>query len=366
MEEKSGNMIKLTAFNYAIWKPKMEDLLYIKDLWRPIVIPMEEPTPTSKEVDPVTKDKSASSSGGKPTIMSESEWMVLNRKCAAQIRQWIDKSIFQNFANEHDAGVLWQKLEKMYARTTAQNKANHMRRLVNLKYEDGSSVSEHMSEFQGIVDQLNSMKMTLDDELQALLLLSSLPKSWDTLVVSVSNSAPDDEIIIIQSDDSINHASQDSTWVVDSGASYHVTACQDLFTSYSTGNFGFVKMGNDGTSKITGMGNIYLETNVGCTLLLKDVRHVPDMRLNLISTSKLDDEGYSNFFSNGKWKLTKGNLVVAKGEKTCSLYITQSKLCRGEVNVTGKGVTTELWHKRLGHMSKKGSRFSLESNSYWE
>ena len=35
-------MIKLTAFNYAIWKPKMEDLLYIKDLWKPIVMPKEE------------------------------------------------------------------------------------------------------------------------------------------------------------------------------------------------------------------------------------------------------------------------------------------------------------------------------------
>ncbi|CAL9119146.1 unnamed protein product, partial [Musa textilis] len=34
------------------------------------------------------------------------------------------------------------------------------------------------------------MKISLDDELQALLLLSSLPESWETLVVSLSNSAP--------------------------------------------------------------------------------------------------------------------------------------------------------------------------------
>ncbi|KAI5345013.1 hypothetical protein L3X38_012890 [Prunus dulcis] len=37
---------------------------------------------------------------------------------------------------------------------------------------------------------LTNMKMVLDDELQALVLLSSLPDSWDTLVVSLSNSAP--------------------------------------------------------------------------------------------------------------------------------------------------------------------------------
>lgn len=34
------------------------------------------------------------------------------------------------------------------------------------------------------------MKMVLEHELQALLLLSSFPDNWDTLVVSLSNSAP--------------------------------------------------------------------------------------------------------------------------------------------------------------------------------
>jgi hypothetical protein len=34
------------------------------------------------------------------------------------------------------------------------------------------------------------MKLVLDDEVQALLMLSSLPESWETLVVSLSNSAP--------------------------------------------------------------------------------------------------------------------------------------------------------------------------------
>ena len=40
------------------------------------------------------------------------------------------------------------------------------------------------------------MKMVLDDELQALLLLSSLPDSWETLVVTISNSTPDGKVTI--------------------------------------------------------------------------------------------------------------------------------------------------------------------------
>ena len=49
--------------------------------------------------------------------------------------------------------------------------------------------------------------------------------------------------------------------------------------------------------------------------MLKDVRHVPDIRLNLISIDKLDDKGFINSFGESKWKFTKGFLVVARGNK---------------------------------------------------
>ena len=49
---------------------------------------------------------------------------------------------------------------------------------------------EHISSFQGIVNKLVARKMNIDDEMQASLLLSSLPDSWETLVVTVSNSTP--------------------------------------------------------------------------------------------------------------------------------------------------------------------------------
>ncbi|KAK8695954.1 hypothetical protein V6N13_001096 [Hibiscus sabdariffa] len=49
---------------------------------------------------------------------------------------------------------------------------------------------EHLNNFKGLVNQISKMEMKIDDELQASLLLSSLPESWDTLVVTLSNSAP--------------------------------------------------------------------------------------------------------------------------------------------------------------------------------
>ncbi|KAK4438639.1 Retrovirus-related Pol polyprotein from transposon TNT 1-94 [Sesamum alatum] len=54
-------------------------------------------------------------------------------------------------------------------------------------------------------------------------------------------------------------------------------------------------MGNEDTYQIVGRGDIILSSNVGCQIILKDVRHVPDMRLNLVSVGKLDNDGSSHF-----------------------------------------------------------------------
>ena len=57
---------------------------------------------------------------------------------------------------------------------------------MRLKYTDGDSIMVHISTFMGLVNQLASVKFPLDDAMQALLLLCTLPESWDNLVVSLS------------------------------------------------------------------------------------------------------------------------------------------------------------------------------------
>ena len=110
------------------------------------------------------------------------------------IRLHINHNIFHHVANDKVAFDLWQKLESMYERKTTVNKASVIKQLAKLEYRDGSSVIEHLNVFQGHINQLIAMKINLDDEVQALLFLSSLPGSWNTLVVSLSNSAPDGKL----------------------------------------------------------------------------------------------------------------------------------------------------------------------------
>ena len=112
----------------------------------------------------------------------------MHRKIVNYIRQWVDQSVYHRVAQETRADVLWKKLESMYERQTALNKIFLIRRVVNLKYKNRSNMIEHLNDFQGLVNQLSAMKLAFDDEIQVLLLSSSLPNNWETLVVSISNS----------------------------------------------------------------------------------------------------------------------------------------------------------------------------------
>ena len=91
---------------------------------------------------------------------------------------------------------LWRKLETIYEQPTEHNKVNLIKRLVNLKYKERRSITKLTSEFQSLVDQLTTMKIIPDDELQVLLLLSSLSDSWEILVVSVNDSAPNGKLTL--------------------------------------------------------------------------------------------------------------------------------------------------------------------------
>ncbi|KAK8921663.1 hypothetical protein KSP39_PZI019972 [Platanthera zijinensis] len=435
--EQNTRMVSMNGKNWSIWKPRMEDLLYCKDLHAPLT--------------------------GRPaSVKDDEEWKKMDRKAVGFIRQWLDDSVFHHVSTETSAQALWKKLEALYERKTAGNKAFLIRKLVNLKYREGSQMTEHLNLAQSIINQLESMKITLEDELQALMVLSSLPESWETLVVSLSNSAPDGVVTMemvsgcllneelrrkdsgsstpgvflmegrgrsvkkdVRHRDSsrsksrgkskkdiecyyckkkghfkkdcfqmkrdlkgktkeVGESSGDATtsiveadplclqcsgsscqdcvdtdWIVDGGASYHCTPHRDYFYTYSAGDHGVIRMANSGESLIVGSGDVHLETELG-KIVLKGVRHIPDLRMNLISVGRLDDGGFTSIEGGGTWRLMKGSLVVAKGRKCCGLYRTKAKICGPSVNAA-EGDSMELWHRRLGHISEKNLKILVKN-----
>jgi len=67
---------------------------------------------------------------------------------------------------------------------------------------------------------------------------------------------------------------------------------------------------------------VCLEISNGSRLILKHVKHVPDVWLNLFFVGMLCDENYKSSFSSDSWKLTKGSMVMGRGTKHSTLYIT--------------------------------------------
>ena len=103
------------------------------------------------------------------------------------------------------------------------------------------------------------------------------------------------------------------SWILDSACSYHMTPKKDWFDTYKPYNVGMVQMGNDATCLIIGIGIVKIKMFDGVVRVLSNVRHVLDLRKNLISLGVLDDLGYLYSSKGGIMKITKGTLMVIKG-----------------------------------------------------
>ena len=114
-------------------------------------------------------------------------------------------------------------------------------------------------------------------------------------------------------------------------------------------------MENDAACKTVGIDNICMKMFDGQVRTLKDVRHVLDMRKNLLSLGALKVERCKFSVTDGALKVIKGSMTVLKAEHTTNLYKVIESVVIGDAFVTTED-TTRLWHMPLGHMGKRGVR----------
>ena len=78
-------------------------------------------------------------------------------------------------------------LSNKYEKLSAMNKVYLMQRLFKLQMSEGGSVADHINKFNMIISQLSSLEINYEDEIKTLILVSSLPESWDTVVAAISS-----------------------------------------------------------------------------------------------------------------------------------------------------------------------------------
>jgi hypothetical protein len=103
---------------------QMEDYLYQKDLYLPIV---EKPKDMSDEEWVVKR---------KPRDMTEAQWMVLDRKALGAIRLSLSKLVAFNIKGQETMTDLMKALSNLYEQPSAARKVHLIKKLVNLKMSE--------------------------------------------------------------------------------------------------------------------------------------------------------------------------------------------------------------------------------------
>ncbi|KAF3650354.1 putative phosphoserine aminotransferase, chloroplastic-like [Capsicum annuum] len=145
-------------------------------------------------------------------------------------------------------------------------------------------------------------------------------------------------------------------WWMDSGATRHVCANKELFSSFAPAQAEeMLYMANSTTAKVEGTGKICLKMISGKVLTLNNVLYVPELCRNLISISLLDKNGFKCVPVSEKIVVSKGEIYVGKGYLTEGLY--KMNVMTVEMNKSSNSSylleSYDLWHESLGHVNYK-------------
>ena len=139
-------------------------------------------------------------------------------------------------------------------------------------------------------------------------------------------------------------------WVIDSGASQHLSAQRDRFLDYQPISPLKIEIGDGSEIEAIGKGNITLETDK-TSITLHDVLYVPNIGTNLLSVAKAVDHGHNLVFSPTGCQI-QGTRTRARidGVREGNIYLLRAKkFALATLSNQDTAVSSEVWHRRLGH-----------------
>ena len=166
---KASGIEKFDGTDFTYWRMQIEDYLYGRKLHLPLL-------------------------GTKPEAMKAEEWALLDRQVLRVIRLTLSRSVAHNVVKEKSTTDLMKDLSSMYEKPSANNKVHLIKKLFNLKMAKNASIAQHLNEFNTITNQLSSVETNFDDEIRALIVLASLPNSWEAMRMVVSNSTGKEKV----------------------------------------------------------------------------------------------------------------------------------------------------------------------------
>ena len=143
-----------------------------------------------------------------------------------------------------------------------------------------------------------------------------------------------------------NIRSNGPTWCVDSGATRHVTNDANLLTNYNSQPPIPIYLPDGATIPAVGKGD-YVFGDAPNTHSISGVLHVPDLQQNLLSVTKLYDQGYSvSFTPTGCTVIDAAGCPALTGYRSNGHYLVP---IASEAVLAVQLSPAQLWHARLGH-----------------
>ena len=158
---------KLNEHNYPTWSIQMRSLLVHADLWG-IVCGRE------------LKEESSTST---VTEAFDSK----NEKALASIVLAVHPTQLNHIKNCETGKEAWNQLKEIHQPSGPARKVMLFKKLLHLSMPEGGIMSSHVNEFSSIVDQLAEIKIDINEEMLAIILLSSLPKSYEGFIVAIES-----------------------------------------------------------------------------------------------------------------------------------------------------------------------------------
>ncbi|KAL4376081.1 hypothetical protein GQ457_02G039440 [Hibiscus cannabinus] len=162
----------------------------------------------------------------------------------------------------------------------------------------------------------------------------SLPKNSNPQG-NIANTSDDGDVLCCEASTAMEGRKRFADiWLIDSGATYHMTSRREWFHNYEPISGGSMYSCNDHALEIVGVVTIKLKMYDGTIKIVRDVRYV-----------------------------FHGALVVMKGEKiAANLYMLKGEtLQEAEASVAScSSDSVMLWHQKLGHMSEQGMKVLVE------
>lgn len=155
------------------------------------------------------------------------------------------------------------------------------------------------------------------------------------------------------------HATQVTSWLVDSGASHHMCSSADMLFGISPSDL-VITVANGGLLQASVKGSCLLRVQSSdktTIVMLHEVHFVPGLERNLLSVTELGEHGISSTFSRTQCRLINSyGTCVAVAARQGKLWILNGETVKNHEDAAAMFVgisrtTLQQWHERLGHVN---------------